>query len=203
MPAMSFTRTIKKDWFKALSDDFHCLIGYSIAEWAEVERQLFAICWTALRCPLEQAAVVYARTPTIDSRLRVITDLLNIIFPKPGSGGHRHKAFKRWEIVTKNITTLLPVRNRIAHHPTGNKVIMKPGPEDAGGFSEIYLFEVFGLHLSDFDAVRGKHKEKPELYEADLAEHLAAVTKLREELLSFRRALVEHVGEPLPSTTRA
>ena len=107
-----------KSW-QELGDEFHMHIGYCVAAWARIEDELFRICRACLKCPAEQVAIVYYRTPTIDARIQLLDELLSTVFPKPAriSGGHRHEAIKRWEKISGKLTELLRMRNRLAHHP--------------------------------------------------------------------------------------
>jgi hypothetical protein len=119
--------------------------GYCISTWAEVEQKLFEICWKALQSPREQAAIVYYRTPTLDARLTLTDELLRHVLPKRErpNGGHDHPDVMAWDALDKEITELLPTRNRLAHHPSTRQY----KPPDPGDHCRMVL--VSQLHERD------------------------------------------------------
>jgi hypothetical protein len=97
-----------------VADEFHMMIGYCIAEWARVEDELFRVCHAVLRCPKEQAAIVYYRSPQLRTRLELTDELVRAVLPKHKSGNQPHDDLKFWtDDVLKKINDLLPIRNRI------------------------------------------------------------------------------------------
>jgi hypothetical protein len=61
-----------------LHDEFHLMAGQCISQWAFTDSILFLICQRVLGCSTEHAAIVYYRTPTLDARLTLTSDLNRI-----------------------------------------------------------------------------------------------------------------------------
>jgi len=111
--------TDSPDTAERRSDEFHMHVGYCIAEWAKVEEELFRICWQCLGSGARQAAVVYYRSPSLDTRLTLVDELVESVMPQAErkSGGHPHPVFKMWVQIKTELTNLKPIRNHLAHHP--------------------------------------------------------------------------------------
>ena len=61
---------------------------------------------------------MYYRTPTLDARLSLASDLIRSVIPRPSRAGeHPHADQKTWNDIDKEFRDLLSVRNRIAHEP--------------------------------------------------------------------------------------
>ena len=102
--------------------EFYAAVGKAITSWADLEAILFQMTHAILGCTKERAAIVFYRTPTIDSRLTLTNDLVNSFFPKHGPGEHPDPRIKRWREIQAEIREHLPDRNRLAHHPVGPTV---------------------------------------------------------------------------------
>ena len=68
--------TTEPESLDAISDEFNKAIGQCITQWALVEEELFQICWRVLQCALEHAAIIYYRTPNLDARLSLASELV-------------------------------------------------------------------------------------------------------------------------------
>src|SRR5690348_18282793 len=77
-------------------NQFYAAVGRAITTWAQVEDVLFAITFSILGCSRERAAIVFYRTPTIDSRLTLTNDLIDSFFPKHEGGDKPDARVKRW-----------------------------------------------------------------------------------------------------------
>lgn len=64
------------------TEEFLMWIGTCITAWAKVEEQLFGICEHCLGARTDRAAIVYYRTPTIDSRVLLVDELVRTVLPK-------------------------------------------------------------------------------------------------------------------------
>jgi hypothetical protein len=106
------------DEFSTSEDErrFYAAVGRAITGWADLEDVLFRMTLAVLGCTMERAAIVFYRTPTIDSRLTLTNDLLNSFFPKHRPGEQPDPRIKRWRELQTEIKTHLPTRNRLAHH---------------------------------------------------------------------------------------
>jgi hypothetical protein len=190
-----------EDAFKRNSDKFHMFIGYCIAEWANIERQLFRICWTASRCPKHQASIIYFRTPTIDARLSLVKELVESVLPKPErkSGGHPHETVVRWRDVESAIRDELSVRRRVAHFPTTFRYDTEAGELiRAGESTDLYEYTVFELYMSPDEQLRERGIEKLTVAQHDLDAHFRNLSQAARQLDSFFHVVLKkRVGEPL------
>jgi hypothetical protein len=91
-------------------DEFYKLIGQCIKKWADVETQLFELCVLALKSPGQQAAIVYYKSPTINSRLTLVDELLRAILPPRDreDGGHDHPLVSEWIDIFREIEAQAP-----------------------------------------------------------------------------------------------
>jgi hypothetical protein len=98
---MSRTQTIQEK-----ADKFCMYLGMCITEWSRVEDQLFKLCRDILATTTEQTAIIYYRTPTLDSRLDLAHERMDTIFPVPESGKHRHDDYKIWKEFTTRLKSI-------------------------------------------------------------------------------------------------
>lgn len=98
-------------------DNLFMWIGICIKEWAKVEAALFEVCHLILKADIAHVAIIFYRTPTLDSRLTLADELVRTIIPARGKKGSRHKNLAAWDQLVKDIRALLPVRNLLAHSP--------------------------------------------------------------------------------------
>lgn len=92
-------------------------LGRCITIWAFVEEKLFDLCLMTLKAPKKQTAIVYYRTPTIDSRLALVEELIAAVLPIKNPGEHSTPTEIEWDKVAKEFRLLLPERNAMAHFP--------------------------------------------------------------------------------------
>lgn len=192
--------SFSSDPFKIASDQFHMAVGYCIAKWAQIEDQLFRLCWTALRCPPQQAAIVYFRTPTVDGRLALVSELIRTALPKKAKkdGGHDHADTKTWAQLEKDIRALLATRSRLAHHPVGGHSFQHGIEVGDGDFASIGTSALFQSYVSEYEQWRGRHTDTPPLHYSDLDAHFPALNDVARRLdRFFHLVLRAHVGEPL------
>jgi hypothetical protein len=104
--------------------EFYTMVGRCIKTWANVEDAVFKLCEFALQAPRKQVAIVYFRTPALDARLELTSELMLSVLPQRTrqSGGHDHPDVKRWNTLIADIKSLLPTRNMLAHAPVVEKV---------------------------------------------------------------------------------
>jgi hypothetical protein len=144
-----------------------------------VEARLFDLCHLALRTSQECVAIIYYRTPTINSRIELVDELLSTILPKKEktSGSHDHPAVKEWKEIKKRIIGHLPVRNSIAHHPLDTHYETLDGKcwsETGRGFSK-----------SDYEKLRPK-SDAVLITLPILKKHLQELEILDKILFNFR-----------------
>jgi hypothetical protein len=182
-------------------DEFLSMVGSCITEWAHVENVLFNICWRSLGCAADKAAIVYYRSPSIETRLRLTDELVLSVLPKPQrrSGGHRHDDAKLWKSIETDFEELLPIRNQLAHHPiTMVQEYFRAGDPVGTPLSAVW----FEIYVSNTERLRDRSSRFKALRLADLHKHLQGVNVLTERLRTFLHwTLEKHVGSsPLPSS---
>lgn len=188
-----------------LGDEFLQMIGNCITEWAAVEEQLFEICLMCLGSPRDRAAIVYYRTPSIDARLSLADELVKAALPKRTrkDGGHDHADVAHWRELEKECRGLLPVRNRIAHHPVGPRFMMRGGFGSAGFLArgmeppKLTTETWFEIYVSQNEQLReGAAKKRPLRIKA-LWDHLLATDRIKGGLHQFRYVrLPPHISNP-------
>lgn len=172
--------------------DFYSWIGKCITAWAQVEKRLFTICHRSLNTTKQRAAIIYYRTPTIDSRLKLVDELVRTALPikQRKNGGHDHKDVIYWDKLRKDITAHFPLRNRIAHQP----VTRREYPEISA------VADIFGQNTfyysdaSEEEKARGQHDETKPLDGPALSMHRVEVESLITRLDIFvHDVLSKHV----------
>jgi hypothetical protein len=95
---------------------FYNALGRAITNWASIEELLYETVYEILGCTRRRAAVVYYRTPTLDSRVTLTSDLLRTVFPESAPGGKDDPGWAEWKAIRKKLKDALPTRNHLAHH---------------------------------------------------------------------------------------
>jgi hypothetical protein len=196
---------------KARRDEFHAAMGYCIAEWANIENELFHICLELIGHP-QQTAIIYYRLPGIDIRLGLVDELILASFPVIGrkSGGHRPKIVNEWKTVHSSIKELLSVRRAIAHYPVSEThnalaILMRAGfsafntstlnASTLGGL-ESYWAKYSGPWLSlgpaENERLREKISDQSSIGLKGLADHLESCRTTKAKVHAFYVSMVTH-----------
>lgn len=172
-----------KSPYQALGERFHLMMGECVAAWANVDTQLFRIFHECMRAPLEQCAIVYYRTPGLDARFGLVTELVQSVLPKRPrkSGGQDHPDVKAWKTAIAGYQKLLSVRRRVAHHP----VAIRREPHRIGQRIGADLPSWFEIYVGEHERLREKDADLPALKADDLWEHVIAVSGLTRRLHLF------------------
>jgi len=185
-------------------DEFYMWVGMCIADWAMVEDELFRICWNALSCPQKQAAIVFFRSPALENRLTLTSELVQAILPKTKSGKQPHADLKLWNEIVSKFEKLRPVRNMIAHHPVEPKTAVT---EEGGGISgspiggapisggTLVITSWFEVYTSEAQLLRKGEADHP-LLVGDLKAHHLGTLGLRHALNDFYPRFSAHFPEP-------
>jgi hypothetical protein len=166
-------------------DDFHMMIGYCVAEWANVDDELFRIFHNCVG-PLEQSAIIYYRTPTLNARLGFTDEIVQSVLPKrpKKSGGHYHLSVKAWKDAIQGFCKLLGTRRRIAHQP----ISVRHGPSWPLSLDLSWILgppSWFEIYVGQHEQLRSGG-DLPPLKVDDLKEHLTDVAALRIRLQQVR-----------------
>jgi hypothetical protein len=182
--------------FYSESDQFHMAVGYCITAWAGVDEHLFRIFRDCVG-PYDQCAIIYYRTPSLDTRLELTHELVRSVLPKPDRpkhlGGHDHPDVRSWKAIYKEFKRLLATRRRIAHHPAEIKISARPASASFGKplpFNSPFLpppgpLTWLEIYMNSHERLRGNSAELAPLKIEDLKKHLTEVGDLREELWKF------------------
>ena len=102
--------------FIAARDEEHFLaqVGACLLEWGHVDNILFSICVILLETDASLALIVYGRTPTLESRLILIEELVRCHFPTIPGLRTPIVAFNL-KSISQKIRKLQTFRNAIAH----------------------------------------------------------------------------------------
>jgi hypothetical protein len=183
--------TASKSWQEA-GNEFHMMMGECIAEWARVEEVLFQIFHACVKCSAEHASIIYYKTPTLDSRLTLIDEIIKTVLPKRSSkpGSHDHMDVTCWKNILKITRDLMPIRNWIAHHPVNIRF-------STGHFSIDEMS--FTIYASSQERLRPRGKAFKRLTINDLRDHLKKTNALTGRLHDFLRGpLATHVSSYAP-----
>lgn len=164
-----------------LGAEFYTLMGNAISNWARVEAYLFKICRAALGATSQRTAIVYGRTPTIESRRLLVDDLLATRFPvRRQNGGSEHPDSREWKSISMSMQGLLPVRNQIAHRPMEPHLDWTESADGGVGKADLW----FEITTSEHERER-YGGPKGSLNVADLQKHILEVWSLKERLADF------------------
>lgn len=163
------------------SDEFYMWIGHCITDWAATESVIFQIFWKSLGCKEEQAAIVYFKSPSLETRFTLTQELVLSVLPKTESGKPIHPDLKAWNAIVSTLNDLKTVRNRIAHHPIAAYVAIS----DPGDILEFW----FENYVSPEERLRGKHNNIKPLVVEDLKSHHLSALSLTTALKRFYERL--------------
>jgi len=185
---------------KKLSDEFHAMIGYCVAAWAQVDDELFRIFQQCVGLP-GPSAIIYYRTPGLDARRNLTDEIVQTtLLPGGLKSGQHDTRLSAWRTAIKDFRDLLSVRRRIAHHHVGVR--------ETGYIEEDYIepgyFEPaessFEIYVGAHERLRATAAKLPPLLIQDLRAHLKAVNALRDQLRDFFRDVLTRPapksGEP-------
>jgi hypothetical protein len=178
------TKGVQKSW-QELGDEFHMMVGYCIAEWANVEDLLFKICAQCLSCSMERAAIIYFRTPNIDARLTLASELVKTVLPRQQPGTRPHPDVKLWDTLAADFRELLQTRNRLAHHPVMARTNFSVLGSGGAGAGLSLLESWFEIYVSNQERLRGRSKKLKPLIIADLKKHAERTQEIKGQLRSF------------------
>lgn len=176
----------KPQTIQEMGDEFMRFLGMCITEWAQIEEVLFEVCLTILKTTKELTAIVYYRTPTLDSRLQLADELISTVFPPPNPGDHPSPERKAWKAIYDQFKCLLPERNLLAHGVAG------PTITDISGE---WLHDVrYEAYPHPHERMRGKSTKEP-MALADLKKHISGAAHLWCDLRNFQRALPARIAK--------
>jgi hypothetical protein len=169
-----------------MGDEFMRFLGMCITEWAQIEEELFESCHAILRTKKEHTAIIYYRTPTLASRLELVSELITTVFPLPKSGDHPSLERRTWKEIHDDFERLLPERNLLAHSPVGPTITNTNGD---------WLNDIrYESYTHRNERMRGKSAKGPMTLE-DLRKHISSLVSLWSRLRTFRHALPAHVAK--------
>lgn len=165
-------------------ESFYFWVGKCIKRWASIEQTLFEICHLTLDARRRLSAVVFFRTPNIEAKISLVSDLLEArLFPQgKKSGEHDPQELKDWNALERRLRALLPLRNFVAHNPA--KIRSK---KSVAGQKPVYDPEqVIVQHGDDEDRRPSSIKR---VTTDDMEKHFALVTSLVNDLGKLKDAL--------------
>ena len=184
-----------------LAQQFFYYVGQCITSWAKVEEHLFEICTSCLGANRKQVAIIYYRTPTIDSRLQLVDELIRTILPQRESrdGAHDHPDVVVWDKLRKEIGAEFPTRNHIAHHPVSERNLAKElNITHPGAAQDLFDFSWYEIYVSEAERLRGRHENAKPLSVPDLANHRVTIEALTTKLEIFRSSVLAKYAKSAP-----
>jgi hypothetical protein len=164
------------------ADKFYATLGSAITDWSNLEQELFEITAAILDCTRERAAIVFYRTPTVDSRVTLTSDLVHSMFPRHRPGEHPHLAVKTWKDLQAAIKDNLSVRNRLAHHPVAPVVDIYESEDGEEHRIEIRQ----ASYISRTEHLRRREQAPDALGIEEIDAHMKIVSRLINRLRDFR-----------------
>ena len=160
----------------------HLWIGRCISEWAAIEEVIFDVFCIALNTDTRLAAIVFYKTPNMQSRVTLTTELIEAITPvQPGR--HHHPLRKQWDSITKLISGLIPIRNLMAHHPIDS--VAAPSSTGSPSVSN-FDGSLYKIETSKSEKLRGKSGSIKSIRESEMPLYYDKVRNVHTELINFR-----------------
>jgi hypothetical protein len=152
---------------------------------------MFELCKLVLKADPRHVSIIYYRTPNIDARLSLTSDLVETVLPQKErkDGGHDHPNVVKWDKLVNDTRNLLKERNQLAHASVGAVIssrIQLGASSETGGrlISQNSWLQVF---TNQNEQLRGK--AKPPIRDSDLPQHYAAVQDLANRFSEFHALL--------------
>jgi|SRR5271166_2864442 len=142
------------------------------------------MCELALKSDPALVSIVFYRTPTIDARLKLASELTLSILPQRTrkSGGHDEPLVATWKQIETEINDLLPVRNLIAHSPVKMNVSY---PHDAPSPKERILATKVSYEITTSERERLRGRNPRQIRDEELRSHLATLRDVHARLDAF------------------
>jgi hypothetical protein len=188
------------------ADEFYCMIGQCIAEWAKVDNELFGVFKYCVG-PYDQCAIIYYRIPGLDARFGLTDEIVQSVFPKTEGGKQPHPGLKAWTKAIKGYKELLSVRRRIAHHPVDMKMALHWKPSSTNqtiDYTQLNALAFpparswFEIYVSQHEGIRNKESDRKPLVLKDLKTHLLEVNSLSARIMIFYHETLTKHRKQLP-----
>lgn len=180
------------------ADRFYAAAGRCIGEWSFVDRAIYDVFAATLGTDPVKASIVYYRSPSVSDHL-VLTDKLVTATLLKGSAER-----KAWEVLKKRINDLLPIRNKIAHHPVAAFEHETFSRDRTGAYQKTgrrvwhaYVDELRRHPVLDKKG-RAEHTLASQIDLDALISHHSAAAALRRDLESFLEGSGDALRMPAP-----
>jgi hypothetical protein len=147
----------------------------------------------ALRAPAKSAAIVFYKSPSFDTRLTLVDELLSAVIPQPErkSGGHPHELATEWDTIRKKLLDLSPIRNCLAHQQPQNSA--EPIKIVVGQTARVH-FDSTGhwmeIRLATSEAIRGRKPKVEVVRDVELPGHYQELEDAWAALVGFKERLL-------------
>jgi hypothetical protein len=177
------------DWYPSQVEqqELFASLGRAITDWANLEDELFEITASILGSSRHRTAIVFYRTPTLESRTTLTSDLVESLWPSLEPGGHPAPLLKEWKTLQADIKSLLPVRNSLAHHQVAPVVSVYT----SDGGKNLTFQARQASHKSNTQRLRKPDDHLGVLGIKEITAHIQAVSEMINRLRNFRDALAE------------
>jgi hypothetical protein len=180
--------------WRKLANEFHMMMGYCVAAWAQVDNELYRIFRDCVALH-DHAAIIYYRTPGLNVRLDLVDEIVKTtLLPSWERPGTRDPRIKAWKAATKDFRDLLSVRRRIAHHPVAPRQEPRHFGDTLGQLAPSWYEIYVGRH----ERLRDSAAKLPALRIGDLRMHRLEVAELSIRLESFYHDVLTKPREASP-----
>jgi hypothetical protein len=170
---------IRRPYLSEQDKELLLWVGLCITEWATIEHLLFRLTIVVLGVTPNHAATIYRKTPTLDSRITLIDELVSRVLLDSNpekSGRHKSGLSLTWHVLVRDMTGLKSFRNKLAHWT--RFTIARDEIEISPTRSV--------LHLSESDLWRGKYKESDKPIDvSDMSLHYELIEQLSTNIRRF------------------
>jgi hypothetical protein len=146
-----------------------------------------ALCAFVLKASTQRVAIVFDRTPTLETRLQLTDELVMTVLPKRErqDGGHDAPIVIEWRAIQKEFRELMETRNHLAHWPVVKGASVKIATNPSTLDMEITSYEdTLEMSQSLTELHRGMGK-KDRIKPTDLPGHHSRVIALKNTLNQF------------------
>ena len=94
-------------------------VGLCLTRWGLLDEIVFKIFHEILHTETKLAAIIYYKSPSLDTRLNLCDELVAAAFPYL-AGKPKPQIIRMWNGIREALRKLTPVRNALAHHNVGS-----------------------------------------------------------------------------------
>jgi len=136
----------------------------------------------------KHAAIIYYRTPSFETRLSLVEELLLTVLPQRQRkrGDHDHADVIAWTKLLKDTRELLPIRNLLAHSPISIVIHTDIQLDKNGQASKVLGQKQWHrVQTSPNEMQRGRKEAERSITDDQLPHHYADVSAIGDRFMNF------------------